>query len=55
MWEGGGEERNSGKIITRTKAYPNYAIRYNYAIQLLFSWGVNEEHILNSPVLHGNL
>lgn len=40
----------------RTKALPNYAIHYNYAIKLLFSWRCQwrASQFLNSSVLHGN-
>ena len=40
----------------RTKAFPNYAIRYNYAIKLLFNrrcqWRALQ--FLNSSVLDGD-
>lgn len=40
----------------RTKAIPNYAIHYNYATKLLFSWRCQWEALqfLNSSVLDGN-
>ena len=50
-------ERSSPRIITmRTKAFPNYAIHYNYAIKLLFSWRCQWRALrfLNSSVLDGD-
>ena len=40
----------------RTKAFPNYAIPYNYAIKLLFNWRCQWRALqfLNSSVLDGD-
>lgn len=42
-------------IAMRTKAFPNYAIHYNYALKLLFSWRCQWRALqfLNSTVLMG--